>query len=188
MEKLAIRFQDIVERNGLIIQKLADWNDTLTIPAIIALAQEDVRSRVMNKILHTLQNKPQKIALHGITFNKLSNNSKQAITQLIRYQDSTQLTRWYTQLVKQTAESYQTVKRIQQHNLDHMIEYWLERHQGTFPIPNWYAMTEMHTTFGTDIQPRAYDDLYMEMYNGLQTSTFEVYLEDTISVTSPNFH
>lgn len=174
----AIRINQIAETNRPIVNRVRLVCEQIAPHAIKSLEKMHETNYSIVSVTEGILHYPEMIELRGMTLDLLEPEDRISLAATLNLLSLPKFKAWYDESVHgQENDSF--TKKIVDRTMDHFVETWVEENHGNFPEPDWQKLEEAHEKVMSGEKKDIYE-VYFALFNGIQTSTVEQFLEDTL--------
>lgn len=174
----AIKINQLAEANKPIINRVRLVCEQIAPNAIKSLSKLHETNYAIVSVTEGILHFPQMIELRGMTLDLLDLEDRISLATTLNLLSLSKFMAWHDENLNGREKS-SFVKKIVDRTMDHFVETWAERHHGNFPEPDWEKMEETDKKVMSGEKKGLYE-VYVALVNGVQTSTVEQFLEDTL--------
>lgn len=161
------------------VERIRDWNKKIAPLAFQPLPEsEEITHNMLEMLADGLLFYPGNIEIRGTLMSEFPEEYRIQLARRINTEGLAYFKGWFNKHISGEGNP-ETIQRIVNRNTDHFIEFWTQRHRGGFPEPDWHKLEESHAKILSGVNNGIYP-LYVRMFDGLQVSAFEVFLEDMV--------
>ena len=174
----AIRINQLTEANKPIINRVRSVCEQIAPNAIKSLSKLQETNYAIVSLTEGILHAPETIELRGMTLDLLEPEDRISVAATLNILSLPRFMAWHDEnFYGQKSPSF--VKKIVDRTMDHFVETWVEQNRGNFPEPDWQKLEETHEKVMSGEKKGLYE-VYVALVNGVQTSTVEQFLEDTL--------
>lgn len=158
------------------VNRMKDFAAHLVTPAIDVLSRSEQRKAAITMFLNGVLDVPEAIHFRGKTFASYNRTFRHMVGSGLYKYGYRQFGDWLHTNWEGDMREW-TAVRINERNIAHFLETWYggeEEH----PAPDWDSLQRSHDRLMSG-QNSELDPLYTRLFDGMQISALELFLEDT---------
>jgi len=177
------RIHRISEANTVTVNKIRSFCVEMAHSSISLLSKPLQAQNAINDTITGIVRYPNFIEIRGVTLDMLEPEDTAGIVAALKIGGLDNFMFWYVKNIG-GQESPPVVEKIIDKNVDHFVEAWFKNHNDSFPDLDWQEMEKAHKQTISEPGEKTYR-IYTALFNGMQTSTIEQFIEDTIPSEFP---
>lgn len=158
------------------VNRMKDFAVQMVEPAIDSLGDKQRRSDAIMMFLNGILDVPEAIHFRGKTFASYDHRFRHNVGDGLYRFGLRQFGDWLKSNWEGDMREW-TAVRINERNVAHFMDTWYGGDDERPPV-DWDALQRSHDALLTGHQEEI-DPLYVQLFNGMQTSALELFLEDT---------